>query len=855
MPCARSSPFHVSIAATANRLRLRQGRPADFKLLQQPPCVVHISVIRRHLVIPIRRTRWYGLQIVGVFSGVRAVLIVAGVALCLTGRVAGSSQDADQCRRRLYQATRNLTAAVLKERTSCHRQRMAGQLPAATQCNDPTRSPASSINARRRLAKATRACEATTTPSDLNYVACPAPCQALTIADFTEVAACMTCVAEAAAYDVAQAVYGEPPTPASFAAQGCQRSIARGAMRYWWRRFTAQLACRIDSSTDPSQCSGGNIDAVLTRARDDLDAAVARCTADTLSALDSCARTVPLEQECVRSVVGNTTDMLHNAVLPADDAPFTAAPCPATGEPFVDCWPTSGMSIGLPYLQLIPDQRETRFSLEAFCSAGYLEAGDDALPDVVCTSLEKGLRVYKNRGEFRFEDVTTRVGLGSQRRGNGLMSLSLADLDGDGQQDLLGAELPPTFAADLRDAYVFGLPFRSAFEVTLRAFRNEAGVFRDVTNEWGFGPHHYPSFALFSTKLADVNHDGRLDVAFKQFPVRGAVPPLLFVSHADGTWHESAAEYFGPGVVGNAFALGWTDINQDGEPDFMLINSAFGDGGGSNPPMLLLRRNGGVYEQEAIGPHLSNAVAMGAAAIDLDADGWMELVITDIGRNVFLKRAGDGLWSDHSPAMGLTHLFNVSGDPTSGAAVAFTAAFIPVQGKLGAFFSAGTDGSNVGRPYIKLFTVEENGFVERSELIAGLAQHNGEGVAQADFDGDGCPDLLVAGHSWFDPAGGEWVDDEPLLVWNRSSPGQCLSLGFRTTSGNPYAIGTIVTVESGGTTRTQALYGLGSQNGDDEARVFFPVAAAEHARVHIRWPDGTRQAAELLPGRHTLHQP
>jgi hypothetical protein len=537
---------------------------------------------------------------------------------------------------------------------------------------------------------------------------------------------------------------------------------------------------------------------------------------------------------------------------PMEDDPFVGEPCTATDELFVNCWPTSGMSIGLPYLELMP---MFRLSFDAFCSAGNLEAGDDALPDLACASMKKGLRIYKNKGQFQFQDVTIRSGLGSLRRANSIISLAFGDLDGDGEQDLIAAELPPSFVTTLRNTYLYGAPFPESSDVQLRVFRNQGGLFHEVTEQWGFGLKQYPSVAGPSLKLADVNHDGKLDIAVQLFAFPGPTAPLLFVSQPDGTWKESAAEYFGSDVVGNAFAFAWTDVDQDGEPDFLAANNSDVGFGGRNPPSYLLRRQGEGYIREMIGPLLSKAAAMGVSAIDLDADGWMELLITDIRINHLLKRSADGTWSDLAGLMGLTNLLNINGDEGSGQFVPFTPALIPVVGKLGVLFSAGTDGQNVGKPYMKLFTVEAGGFTDRSEMIAPFAQHNGEGAARADIDGDGCPDLFVGGHSWSGPVGREWIDDSPLLIWNRSSPGQCLSLAFRTTKANRYGIGTLATVESGRTTYTQALYGMGSEYGDDEARLFFPVAAAEVAHVTIRWPDGESQSLDLMPGRHLLHQP
>ena len=79
------------------------------------------------------------------------------------------------------------------------------------------------------------------------------------------------------------------------------------------------------------------------------------------------------------------------------------------------------------------------FSYRNFYNGGGVAIGDinnDSLPDVFFTANMGANKLYLNKGNFKFEDISAKAGIrNSGRWGTGVV---MADVNGDGRDDIVG---------------------------------------------------------------------------------------------------------------------------------------------------------------------------------------------------------------------------------------------------------------------------------------------------------------------------------------------------------------------------------------------------------------------------------
>jgi hypothetical protein len=153
-----------------------------------------------------------------------------------------------------------------------------------------------------------------------------------------------------------------------------------------------------------------------------------------------------------------------------------------------------------------------------------------------------------------------------------------------------------------------------------------------------------------SVMLADVNHDGHLDIL-----VANTKSENLTVLLGDGKGHfaEAAGSPFACGKSPNDIAVG--DFNGDGNLDLVIANTG-------TPYLTVLLGDGkGGFKASAKSPFAaaSNPHVHGVAVGDFNGDGKLDVVTDSWGNNQILMLAGDGAGNLNGPG----RIFNVGKRP------------------------------------------------------------------------------------------------------------------------------------------------------------------------------------------------
>lgn len=245
----------------------------------------------------------------------------------------------------------------------------------------------------------------------------------------------------------------------------------------------------------------------------------------------------------------------------------------------------------------------------------------------------QGDRFYRNRGDGTFEDATVESGFG-QASGAGL-AVAFGDFDGDGWVDLYVAnDLTPNFLWVNRGPNADG-----AFTFEDRALL--AGV--------AHGPRGQAEAGM-GVALGDFDGDARTDVVVTNYEGESQAlyaqrGPWLF------TDRRFVAGLVEPTLRKLAFGVAAADFDHDGDLDLAFANGhvrenaeAFNRASRYRQPNQLFENRGGRFVEADAGlTHL--AASRGLAVGDLDLDGDLDLVITNVdeGPEVY-ENLTDGPW-------------------------------------------------------------------------------------------------------------------------------------------------------------------------------------------------------------------
>ena len=249
----------------------------------------------------------------------------------------------------------------------------------------------------------------------------------------------------------------------------------------------------------------------------------------------------------------------------------------------------------------------------------------DGRPDLFVVSKTESSRLFRNLGDFRFEDVTEAAGLAGPPSGWIRRFRGWAGLEDEAEEDTVEAwKQGATFVDVDNDGHLDLYVCR--FGRANRLYINQGdGTFVEEAEERGLAVVDASGMGAF----CDYDRDGWLDVYVQTNMLDSKGSPegqedYLFRNRGDGTFENvtRTAGIYGPTLAHSAT---WWDFDNDGWPDLYLAN----DFGGAD---RLYRNNGDgtfrdvIHEVVPVMPYSS----MGADLGDVDNDGLIDFLVADM---------------------------------------------------------------------------------------------------------------------------------------------------------------------------------------------------------------------------------
>jgi enediyne biosynthesis protein E4 len=280
---------------------------------------------------------------------------------------------------------------------------------------------------------------------------------------------------------------------------------------------------------------------------------------------------------------------------------------------------------GVTFANTIPED-DTTFNIINYLyyyNGGGVAVGDidgDGLPDLYFSANEGPNKLYRNKGNYQFEDVTARAGVvGPPGWKTGV---SMADVNGDGKIDI----------------FVSAVSYLTMDGHNVLYINNGDGTFTDRTKEFGLAFAGYSTQALFF----DYDGDGDLDMYLLNHSTHSELaagkgsPAQRAVRHPragdrlyrnDGNHFVDVSEQAGiyGGVEGFGLGVVASDFNLDGCPDLYVSNDF------QENDFLYINNCDGTFT-ESIGKatgHTSR-FSMGVDAADFNNDGRPDILVADM---------------------------------------------------------------------------------------------------------------------------------------------------------------------------------------------------------------------------------
>lgn len=362
--------------------------------------------------------------------------------------------------------------------------------------------------------------------------------------------------------------------------------------------------------------------------------------------------------------------------------------------------------------------------------AAWFDHDSDGFLDLYLTGFEGPDKLYRNKGDGTFMDISVTSGIAALSSGWKTTGIVTGDIDNDGDRDLLVTTGP---------------------ESHNRLFlHNSDNTYTDVSQTAGILDTAYS----FSAAMGDYDLDGNLDIYVTNWVkawdtnasnpeiMHSAWPDMLYHNNGDGTFTNVAHQFGLDDTLGCGLAVAFTDSDLDHDQDILVVND-FGQFGNSENRLWANQHPSSGFTDNApiVGLH-AGLHGMGIAIGDLNEDGQLDYYATNMGANVLHVSSGNGSYNEVAAIDGVE-------DAMQGMApsVGWGCTFLDMDNDSDLDLSVsngmlilGSINPNTSRMFLN---DGAGSFIEIGDICGVSDDAVNRGLAQADYDNDGDIDLLM----------------------------------------------------------------------------------------------------------------
>lgn len=496
-----------------------------------------------------------------------------------------------------------------------------------------------------------------------------------------------------------------------------------------------------------------------------------------------------------------------------------------------------GSQSGIDFIHSIGDDDLDNIIESVGGGASFLDYDQDGFIDLfVCsgnwvdgfskgnkTENSSGNRLYRNKGDGTFKDVTQKAGLNTKNYG---MGVTVGDMDNDGYPDLFISNYGPN---------------------TLYK-NNGDGTFTDISRKAGISGTRECSVGA---AWLDYDNDGFLDLyvgnylnydpAYKYYYAPDGFPgPLAYDAQKDILYHnkgngtfENVTDKMGiKDVDGRAMGVGVADYDDDGFMDIYVandhtLNYLWHNEGGKK------FTDRGTMSGTAFSQAGEATVSMSVDFADFNSDGLIDMFLSDDRYCSLYENKGNGLFDDKAYPAGIA--------TAAGQYVGWSSSFIDYDndGDKDIYKTNGALKHLYGMED-QLFENTGNGnFRDVSVESGSWFKHEmvGRGACFGDYDNDGDLDAYIVN-----------LDDRGVLLRNnKGNRNNWIMLKLEGKTSNRDGIGAKIKVITDDKTQTAQKISTTGYLSQNDPRMHFGIGKNTRVdKLEIRWPSGKIQVLENI---------